>query len=111
MLIDAVKIGPLVYAVNRAPISEMGICDYEKQTITIRDGLAPEVAKVVLWHEVVHAVLFQLGYTDHDERLVDGLAHSIMSVLIDNPQLIGTVKHKSTNERGKAGEKQRSANQ
>jgi hypothetical protein len=85
-----VKVGPLVYTVQHAPISEMGICDYEKQTITIREGITPEVARCVLWHEIVHAMLYQLGYTDHDEKLVDGLAHSIVSVLIDNPRLNGT---------------------
>jgi hypothetical protein len=50
----------------------------------------PVSERLVLWHELIHAMLFQLGYNEHDERLVDGLAHYVVSVLVDNPQLNGT---------------------
>lgn len=87
--ISELKVGPLVYGVVRAPITEHGLCDYRRQTITIQTELHPRAARVVLWHELVHAMLYQLGYNEHDEKLVDGLAHCIVLVLDDNPELKG----------------------
>lgn len=84
------KVGPCVYAVVRAAITEHGLCDYKKQTITLQPDMHPMAERLVLWHELIHAMLFQLGYNDHDEKLVDGLAHYIVSVLVDNPRLNGT---------------------
>lgn len=88
--ITQLKIGPCVYSLVRLPITEQGLCDYKKQTITLQPDMHPTAERLVLWHEVIHAVMFQLGYNDHDERLVDGLAHYIVSVLNDNPRLNGT---------------------
>lgn len=87
---ERLKVGPCVYEVVRAPITEYGLCDYKKQRITLQPEMHPVVERLVIWHELVHAMLFQLGYNEHDERLVDGLAHYIVSVLVDNPRLNGT---------------------
>ena len=81
------KVGPCVYEVVRAPITEHGLCDYKKQRITLQADMHPTVERLVIWHELIHAMLFQLGYNEHDERLVDGLAHYVVSVLVDNPRL------------------------
>lgn len=88
--ITELKVGPCVYAVVRAAITEHGLCDYKKQTITLQPDMHPMTERLVLWHELIHAMLFQLGYNEHDERLVDGLAHYVVSVLVDNPRLNGT---------------------
>lgn len=88
--ITSLKIGPCTYAVVRAQITELGLCSYKEQQITLRPDMHPTTERIVLWHEVIHAILFQLGYNDHDEKLVDGLAHNIVSVLVENPRLNGT---------------------
>jgi hypothetical protein len=86
----SVKIGPMLYSVTEAPISEYGLIDYGKQIIVINSGLAPQAKQVTLWHEIVHGILYNLGHINHDEVMVDSLAHGIVSVLADNPQLKGT---------------------
>lgn len=85
--ITSLKIGPCTYAVVRSAITEYGLCDYKRQTITLQPDLHPTAERLVLWHEIIHAILYQLGYNDHDEKLVDGLAHSIVSVLSENQAL------------------------
>lgn len=83
----SVRIGAVTYSVTEAPIADLGLIDYAKQTIVIQSGLAPAARDVTLWHEIIHGVLYNLGYVDHNENLVDGLAHGIVSVLMDNPRL------------------------
>lgn len=85
--ITSLKIGPCTYAVVWSAITEYGLCDYKRQTITLQPDLHPTAERLVLWHEIIHAILYQLGYSDHDEKLVDGLAHSIVSVLSENQTL------------------------
>ena len=93
--ITSLKIGPCTYAVVRSAITEYGLCDYKRQTITLQPDLHPTVERLVLWHEIIHAILYQLGYNDHDEKLVDGLAHSIVSVLTENNLQNGTTGGKA----------------
>jgi hypothetical protein len=88
--ITELKVGPCVYGVVRAPITQLGLCDYKNQTITLQPGMHPVSERLVIWHELIHAMMFQLGYNEHDEKLVDGLAHYVVSVLVDNPRLNGT---------------------
>lgn len=89
-MIESVKIGACNYSIAVAPIPDYGLIDYAQQTIVIKSGIAPTAARVTLWHEIIHGVLYNLGYVNHDEEMVDGLAHGIVQVLIDNPRLNGT---------------------
>lgn len=83
-----VKIGCMTWAIVEVEgLPDMGLCDEEKQTIAIRAGLPPDVATVTLWHELIHAMLYALGYRKHSERLVDGLAYQMVSLLRENKEL------------------------
>jgi hypothetical protein len=86
---DTLRIGAVTYKVVEAPITECGLIDYESQTIVIRKGLAKDVRAVTVWHEVIHAILYNMGHVNHDEILVDGIAHGVLQCLRDNPQLKG----------------------
>ena len=55
----------------------MGYTDAEEQVIFIKEGLHPQRQAQTLWHETIHILLFSLGYTTHDEVMVDGLAHAL----------------------------------
>lgn len=87
MIPNSLKIGACNYAVVTAPIPDFGLIDYAQQTIVIKAGIAATAQDVTLWHEILHGLLFNLGYVNHDEELVDGLAHGIVQVLADNPAL------------------------
>jgi hypothetical protein len=83
-----VKIGPGYWAVAYAPLNEAyGLCDEERRTILIRQGMDPMMTQVTLWHEMIHAMLYTLGFPKHNERVVDGLAYQMVALLKDNKEL------------------------
>lgn len=83
-----VRIGPGDWYIVVAPLTnEYGLCDEEKRTIVIREGMDSVMTRVTLWHELIHAMLYTLGYPKHNERMVDGLAYQLAQVLGDNPEL------------------------
>ena len=91
---DTVKIGGIVYDVlrvsqTRLELQAEGNINFREQRITICDT-GKEYAKITFLHECVHGMLEALGHTagDHDEVLVDGLAHQLYQLLEDNPQLL-----------------------
>jgi len=63
---------------NVAHMTEMGLCDPETYTIKLRSSLPEQAQEVTFYHELVHAILFTMGKTNHDEEFVDtfgGLLH------------------------------------
>ena len=84
-----IKIGAITYAIVESDLSAYGSIDYETQTISIRAGMSTEARTVTLWHEIIHGIMYNLGYSKHNELLVDGLAHGVFQALADNPQLRG----------------------
>ena len=90
MIPEKIKIGAIPYAVSYPPDLDTkltGEIDYLRQTIKLRAQMGAETTRVVLLHEVVHGMLFALGYYEHDEKLVDGLAHMLAQVSDENPAL------------------------
>jgi len=61
-----------------------GVINYFEQTIDTYVGLAPSVEWVNLWHEYLHGILHNAGYDNHDEQMINALAHGICQVLTDN---------------------------
>jgi Zn-dependent peptidase ImmA (M78 family) len=47
---------------------DMGHCDIEKMEIVLRSGLSDQAKQVTFCHELVHAILFSTGKTEHDDR-------------------------------------------
>ena len=86
---EKVKIGAVTYTVADAPIPDCGLIDYEAQTIVIKKGLGKDARAVTMWHEVIHGILYNMGHVNHDEIIVDGIAHGVVQCLRDNPQLKG----------------------
>jgi len=58
-----------------------------KCRIRIDADMAAPVKQVTLWHEIIHGILFNAGYREHDEQQIDALAYGLMQVLRDNPIL------------------------
>lgn len=84
-----VLIGPIAYQVVETELNGnlCGDIDTMKCRIRIEQSMAPDIKRVTLWHEIVHGILFAAGITDHSEIQVDALAHGLVQLLRDNPEL------------------------
>ena len=87
----SVKVGPIIYQVieTRGLVSSEGKkldgqIDYGGCLIEIEEGIHPQQKALTLAHEIIHAIMFQAGYTEHDESVIDSLAYGWLSVLQDN---------------------------
>jgi len=52
-------------------LDDMGKCDAEKQTISIRSGMNAQAVEQTFYHELVHAIMFTMGKLNHDEEFTD----------------------------------------
>ena len=85
-----VQIGPIQYSVQQWKLKNAcGDTTYAKSRIRISNDLSEGVQAVTLWHEIVHGILFGAGFYAgfHDEHTIDALAHGLVDVLRDNPEL------------------------
>lgn len=91
-----IVIGPLTYKVVK--VKELachegllhGDINFNKCRIRIDASDNPQRQHQTLWHEILHGILRGAGNKDdHDEQQIDALAHGIIQVLRDNPQLRG----------------------
>lgn len=87
---NKIKIGGLVYTVE---VTE-NMCsdhaaeiDYNRQILKVRPDYHPQKTWQSLWHEIIHGILSNLGYFDHNEKQVDEMACSLWSLFVDNPDL------------------------
>ena len=59
-------------------LSEYGKCDVMNQTIYIKDGMNVESTKQTFYHELVHAIMFSMGHTQHDEIFTDAFGGMLL---------------------------------
>lgn len=66
-----------------------GKIDRLKNQILIRQGMSHEKRRIVLLHEIYHAVFQKLGFDDQmqDEQLINVIASSIIQLLRENPEM------------------------
>ena len=94
MSVDTIRIGPIDYAIELVDDlkteddepADGWIC-YVDGAIRLDTALNPQLRRVTLWHEVLHGILTQTGRQEHDEGLLDALAHGIAQVLRDNGEM------------------------
>ena len=61
--------------------SIQGLCEYNDARISISDKLKnKDVVFSVLYHEVVHALMFALGMNTEDEHTVQALSQGLLQV-------------------------------
>ncbi len=90
-----IKIGCIDYAIEIVDLLEdderneiFGQVAYDECKIRILDRLAPQAKIATLWHEIIHAILVEAGFTgDHNEQMVSAIAHGITGVLKNNPRI------------------------
>lgn len=61
-----------------------GSCDSENAIIEIKADLTNERKEETFVHELLHAILFEAGYAEHDEELVMRASKVLYQVLKDN---------------------------
>ena len=88
----------ITYKVIQLPVitqgeAKAGEIDHFKSEIRICSELTEEHKKIVLLHEITHAILMQLGfYEEHDnENLVCSLSNSFYSIIKENKSLFLTL--------------------
>lgn len=87
-LAKSLKIVGKRYKMIHDPKSEnCGLCDSDKQTITIKKGMPNDLELDTILHEVTHAIDFQMNL-EMTERQVHGVGAGLAAVLIDNPRFI-----------------------
>lgn len=62
----------------------LGLCIYHESLILLKSNLSYERKKQVLVHELLHAMLYESGYTEHDEQLVNNLSICLNQVINHN---------------------------
>lgn len=87
-----VKVGPMVYTVtedtSRATDGVYGAILYADSCISLQPGLTQAFQEVILWHEMIHAILSQSGLRDQEEQVIHAIAYGVVEVLKDNPELV-----------------------
>lgn len=89
------KIGPHSYNVKFMPDLPSdeaenfyyGRVIYNQGLIEVRNTMLPQIQRVTLAHEVIHAILANAGFQNHDEHIVDAIATGMVEVLQRNREL------------------------
>jgi hypothetical protein len=76
---------------------DCGLCDCNKQVITLKSGMPTTLELDTIIHEIVHAIDYQMSLK-MSERQVHGVGAGLAAVLIDNPKLIDYLKTLSIGE-------------
>lgn len=88
-----VKIGAVTYEVQYEPRladdALMGQIRLLEGVIAIRPNMSKTMEQITLLHEMTHAMLFQAGEKEHDEQVIDIIAHGVVQVIQDNEGLLG----------------------
>lgn len=74
----------------------VGNIDYVEGIINVEKHSNKGMLLTIL-HEAVHGILFSAGFNnvddEHDERVIQALAHGIYTLIKDNPELVKEIKN------------------
>jgi hypothetical protein len=84
-IVDKLYIGGATYTVTRRKMDGLyGQCDYTKTLITLHEGSAARMVQTLV-HEILHAWLYEIGYSGHnDEKVITRLTTNIFQLFRDN---------------------------
>lgn len=90
-MLEKIKIGGMEYQVKEVKFGEsnvdvtLGECHFETANILINENLSDSRKEQTLFHELVHAMLFEAGSVEYDnEELVNQLGLIMYQVFKDN---------------------------
>jgi hypothetical protein len=61
-----------------------GLCSYGDNTIQVSEGLCENRQHDTLVHEMFHAIMYEAGYDNHEEEVVNRVSKILYQVLRDN---------------------------
>jgi hypothetical protein len=61
-----------------------GLCTYGDNTLQIAEGLCENRQHDTLIHEMFHAIMYEAGYDEHEEEVVNRVSKVLYQVLRDN---------------------------
>ena len=73
---------------NAEPHEVWGQIQYAETQIVLDQAVSVQYERVLLWHELLHGVLFNAGHEQVSEDLIDALAAGIVDMLRRNPHLV-----------------------
>lgn len=83
-----IRVGSTKYDVTKYSdhSGELGRCSRDDMEIRLNTDFRKDVVKQSLWHEITHAILFEMGECDlsHDERFVEGFSRILYAFHEDN---------------------------
>ena len=90
-ILKKIKIGGKIYKIKQTNnlangLGYSGEIIYNDLVINIRPCSNGEM-KHTLLHEMFHGIFEHLGYNEHDEKLIDGLANALYMIIEDNPKM------------------------
>jgi len=66
---------------------DLGLCDYEKLVITIKEDMKDQVRKATVLHELGHAFFSSAGFDPkEEERVVDVIANQLLQFIQNNKE-------------------------
>ena len=88
---EKIKIGGLTYAVTETDKLTLGQ-DFIGETLfhDLKINLRPVAEgqkERALIHEIVHCIYDNLGYIEHDEKVIDEIAGAFYALIKDNPEM------------------------
>lgn len=99
MLPENVVVAGITYKVQEKEYIEindnanaLGCCTYDKALIEVKSTMSNERKEEVFMHELFHAILFESGYDDHDEEMVNRASKVFYQVVKDNPNLLNKIE-------------------
>ena len=109
--LEHVKVGGIEYAVEMVQrlydytrdgkISGLnGQILYHNAKIQLESENSLAVQQATACHEIVHAILEQAGYDDHNEGMVRALGYGLAQVIKDNPALVKWLRAEEDAESG-----------
>ena len=86
-----IKIGPYNWTFidnsSKTGRDNLGLCEYSKLLILISNKIPPDVKKVTILHELLHAFFDSSGLQPKDEEnIVDTLANQLLLFIQNNPE-------------------------
>ncbi|BDH60133.1 hypothetical protein MTP04_02630 [Lysinibacillus sp. PLM2] len=62
----------------------LGVCTYDQALIEVKSTMSEERIEEIFIHELFHAILYEAGFEEHDEDLVNRASKVLYQVLKDN---------------------------
>lgn len=91
LILMKIKVGGVYYTIEEKPFIEIdgnknyaGSCTYTKTRIELLETLSNDRKEQTFIHELMHAILNEAGYAEHDEDLVERISIVLHQVINEN---------------------------